>query len=148
MFGSLTNFDGSLFEQFRRLEREFNDAFGLDSPLPGIRAVARGTFPPINVGATPEQVDVYLFSPGIDPSHLEVSIQQNLLTVAGTRSTPAPEKARFYRQERFHGDFRRVITLPEDIDPERVAANYTDGVLHVAVKRRESSKPRQITVNG
>lgn len=147
MFGSLTNFDGSLFEQFRRLEREFNDAFGLDSPLPGIRAVARGTFPPINVGATPEQVDVYLFSPGIDPSDLEVSIQQNLLTVAGKRGRPAPDNTRFYRQERYAGDFRRVITLPEDIDPDRVRARYTDGVLHVAIQRRESSKPRQITVN-
>jgi HSP20 family protein len=147
MFGSLTNVDSSLFEQFRRLEREFNAAFGMSPGLPEIRAVARGTFPPINVGATAEQVDVYVFSPGLDPQTIEVAIQQNLLTVAGERTAAAPENARYYRQERFQGNFRRVITLPEDIDPERVTANYADGVLRISVQRRESSKPRQITVN-
>jgi HSP20 family protein len=92
-------------------------------------------------------VDVYLFSPGIDPKSLDISIQQNLLTVAGERKPLAEENTQFYRKERFQGEFRRVITLPEDIDPERVEAKYTDGVLHIAVQRRESSKPRQIAVN-
>jgi HSP20 family protein len=45
------------------------------------------------------------------------------------------------------GEFRRVITLPEDADPERVDATYRDGVLHITVKRREAVRPRQITVN-
>jgi HSP20 family protein len=147
MFGSLTNFDGSLFEQLRRLEREVNDSFGPGSPLPAIRSVARGSFPPINVGVTQERVDVYLFSPGIDPKTLDVSIQQNLLTVAGERKPAEETQAKFYRKERYQGEFRRVITLPEDIDPDQVNARYTDGVLHISVKRRESSKPRQITVN-
>jgi len=64
MFGSLTNFNGSLFDQLLRMEQQLDEAFGLASQLPGIRSVARGTFPPINVGATPDKVDVYLFSPG------------------------------------------------------------------------------------
>jgi len=147
MFGSLTNFDGSLFDHLRRLEREVNDGLGSSSPLPAIRSVARGSFPPINVGATAEQVDVYLFSPGIEPKTLDVSIQQNLLTVSGERKPAEEAQARFYRKERYQGEFRRVITLPEDIDPDQVNARYSDGVLHIAVKRRESSKPRQITVN-
>ncbi len=147
MFGSLTNFDGSLLDQLRRLERELNEGFGPGGALPGLRAVARGTFPPINVGATPEKVDVYLFSPGLDPKSLDVTIQQNLLTVSGERKTAVPENARFYRRERHEGDFRRVITLPDDVDPERVEARYRDGVLHISIKRRESSRPRQITVN-
>jgi HSP20 family protein len=119
----------------------------MSTGLPEIRSVARGTFPPINVGATAEQVDVYVFSPGLDPQTIEVAIQQNLLTVAGERTPAAPENARYYRRERFQGSFRRVITLPEDIDPVRVTANYADGVLRISVQRRESSKPRQITVN-
>ena len=147
MFGSLTNFNGSLFDQILRMEQQLDEAFGPASQLPGIRSVARGTFPPINVGATPDKVDVYLFSPGIDPKSLDITLQQNLLTVAGERKPLAAENTQFYRKERFQGDFRRVITLPEDIDPERVEAKYTDGVLHIAVQRRESSKPRQITVN-
>ncbi len=146
MFGSLTNFEGSLFDQFRRMEQQLDELFGRELPLPGIRSVVRGSFPPINVGATPEKIDVYLFSPGIDPKTLDVSIQQNLLTVSGERKTPEPENARYYRKERFQGDFRRVITLPEDIDPEHVEAKYTDGVLHIVVQRREASKPRQIEI--
>ena len=143
MFGSLTNLEGSLFNEFRRMEQEMDEIFGR---LPGIRSVARGTFPPINVGATAEKVDVYLFSPGLDTNSLDVSIQQNVLSVAGQRKPPEMENAKFYRKERFAGDFRRVITLPDDIDPEQVTAQYTDGVLHIAVQRRESSKPRQIEI--
>lgn len=143
MFASLTNFESSLFDQFRRMEEDMDEIFGR---LPGIRSVARGSFPPVNVGVTPEKVDVYLFSPGLDAGSLDVSIQQNVLTVAGHRKAAAAEDAKFYRRERFSGEFRRVITLPDDIDPDQVTAHYADGVLHVAVLRRESSKPRQIQI--
>lgn len=146
MFGSLTNFEGSLFDEIRRMEREFDDLFGRGSPLPGIRSVARGSFPPINVGATADKVDVYLFAAGLDPQTLDVSIQQNLLTVAGGRKTAQAEGAKYYRQERFQGDFRRVVTLPDDCDPDRVEAKYADGIVHIAVQRREASKPRQIEI--
>ncbi len=65
MFGSLSNFEGSLFDDFRRMEREMDELFG-SGPWPaGIRAVARGTYPPINVGSTSDQVDVYMFAAGI-----------------------------------------------------------------------------------
>jgi HSP20 family protein len=148
MFGSLTNnLEGSLFDQFRRVEQQMDALFGRGGQLPGIRAVATGTFPPINVGATPEQVDIYLFIPGADSQGLDVSIQQNLLTIAGGRKTGEPENAKFYRKERFSGDFRRVITLPEDIDPEQVEAKYSEGILHVKLARREASKPKQIEIN-
>lgn len=147
MFESLFNFDTDPFEQFRRLESEVGQLHG-HSPWPaGIRAVQRGTFPPINVGATPERIDVYLFAAGLDSKSLDVSIQQNLLTIFGSRRIDAEEKAEYYRRERFDGDFRRVITLPEDVDPERVDAKYRDGVLQITVQRREAARPRQITVS-
>lgn len=146
MFGSLTNLDGALFDDFRRMEQQLEELFGRGSLLPGIRSVARGTFPPINVGATAEKVDVYLFTPGIDPQSLDVSIQQNLLTVSGERKDAAQENAKYYRKERYQGEFRRVITLPEDIDQEKVEAKYVDGVLHICVHRREASKPRKIEI--
>jgi HSP20 family protein len=57
------------------------------------------------------------------------------------------EQADYYRKERFDGEFRRVIALPDDIDPDRVDATYRDGVLHVTVQRREAARARQITVN-
>ena len=106
-----------------------------------------GTFPPVNVGATPERVDVYLFAAGVDPRKVEVSIQQNLLSVSGSRKVEANENAEYYRRERYDGDFRRVITLPDDVDPERVEAKYRDGVLQISIQRREAARPRQITVS-
>jgi len=148
MFGSLwSSFDTSLFDEFRRLESEMDQLFGRGSLPAGIRAMRRGTFPPINVGATPERVDVYLFAAGLDPKSLDISIQQNLLAVSGERKVPVDEAADYYRQERFDGEFRRVITLPDDVDPDRVEAKYRDGVLQITVQRREAVRPRQITVN-
>jgi HSP20 family protein len=98
------------------------------------------------VGATPERVDVYLFAAGLDPKSLDLSIQQNLLAVSGTRRVPVDEAADYYRRERYDGEFRRVITLPDDVDPERVDAKYRDGVLQITVQRREAARPRQIEV--
>ena len=149
MFESLfTSFDtDGLFDEFRRLESQMDQLFS-SSPWPvGIRAARRGTFPPLNVGATPEQVDVYLFAANLDPRSLDLSIQQNLLSVSGTRKVDVNENAEYYRRERFDGEFRRVLTLPEDVDPERVTAKYSDGVLRITIQRRESARPRQITVN-
>ena len=137
----------SLYEQFRRFENQVDQLLG-NSPWPaGIRAAQRGAFPPLNVGATADQVHVYLFAAGIDPKSLDVSLQQNLLAVAGTRKLATDETADYYRQERFAGEFRRVITLPDDVDPDRVNASYRDGVLHISIQRRESARPRQISVN-
>lgn len=146
MFGTLGGFENGLFDEFRRLEREMDQMFGA-GPLPtGIRAVARGTFPPINIGSTQEQVDVYLFAAGIDPQSLNITIQQNLLTIDGERKGLAGEDRDYYRRERYAGTFHRVVTLPDDVDPDRVEARYTEGVLHITVKRRESTRPRQIEV--
>ena len=146
MFGSLNGFGDSLLDEFRRMQREMDQFVG-GSPWPSsIRAVARGTYPPINIGSTPEQVDVYLFAAGVDTATLDISIQQNLLTVAGDRKLQVEEGADYYRKERYDGGFRRVVTLPEDVDPEQVEAAYRDGVVHVTIRRRESTRPRQITV--
>jgi len=146
MFGTLRSFDSGLFDEFRRLEREMEQIFGSDPWANGIRASSRGAYPPINVGSTPDQIDVYLFAPGVDPKRMEITIHQNLLTLKGERRTPREEKAEYYRKERFDGEFHRAVNLPDDIDPEQVDASYQDGVLHVVIKRRESAKPRQIEV--
>lgn len=146
MFGNPSNFDNSLFDEFRRMQRDIDQLFGT-SPWPSsIRAVARGTYPPVNIGSNPDQVDVYLFIAGIDPESMDISIQQNLLTVAGERKRMIEENANYYRRERYDGAFRRVVTLPDDVDPDQVDASYHDGILHVTIKRRESAKPRQIEI--
>ena len=146
MFWNLGSVDDRQLDDFRRIQREMDELFGTWPARSGIRAVARGTYPPITIGATPGQVDIYVFAAGIDPDSLDIAIQQNLLTVAGERKADGGAEGEYYRRERFDGTFRRVVTLPEDVDPERVTAQYRDGVLHISVKRRESTQPRRIEV--
>ncbi len=147
MFGIPSNMPSSVFDELWRLQQEVDELFGSWSAPLGIRSLPRGSFPAVNVGQTPERVDVYLFAPGIDPKTLEISIQQNLLTVSGRRELKAEEEADYYRQERFSGEFRRVINLPEDVDPARVQAKYADGIVQIGVQRRESARPRQIEIH-
>jgi HSP20 family protein len=144
MFGTL--FSTNLFDDVRRIETELDQLLGRSPYSTSIRAVPRGTYPPINVGATPERVDVYLFAAGVDPRTIDVSIQQNLLTVSGSRRVEVNRDAEYYRRERYDGDFHRVIALPDDADPDRVDARYSDGVLHVTVQRRQPAKARQIEI--
>ena len=145
MLGSLTSLD-SVFEELFRMSDQMDELFGSGTQPPAIRSVARGTFPPINMGATPDRITLYLFAAGLDPKTVELNIQRNLLTVAGERKTSVNKNATYYRQERFGGAFRRVIALPEDVDPEQVEARYSDGILQITARRRESAKPRQIAV--
>ncbi len=146
MFGS-TYSENPLLAQFRRLEEELDEIFGSATPWTGgIRSLPPGTFPAINVGSTQDNVTVYLFAPGIDAKKLDISIQQNVLTVTGEREVPREDEATYYRQERFGGEFRRVLNLPEDVDPDQVEAAYRDGIVQITVRRRESAKPRQIAI--
>ena len=148
MFGSLFgSSDSRVFDDFRLVENDLDQIVGRFAPSAAIRAPQRAAFPPANVGATPERVDVYLFAAGMEPKSLDISIQQNLLIVSGARTVPVNEQADYYRKERFDGEFRRVIVLPDDVDPDRVDATYRDGVLHVTIQRREAARPRQISVN-
>lgn len=146
MFGIRNSLEGNLFDAFRRLEREMDEAFGSEPRMMSIRSAARGTFPDVNIGTTADRVDVYLYAAGVDAKALDISIQKNLLTVSGARAQKEVKDANYYRKERFTGDFRRAIVLPDDVDPERVEASYKDGILHITLQRREAAKPRQIQV--
>lgn len=150
MYESLLNFPGSLFGEFDRLRREFDDVFGRPS---SIRSAAPGAFPAVNIGQTPASVEVWAFAPGLDASKLEVNIDRGVLTLSGERASSLPDdqqarelKLTVYSQERPYGSFKRAISLPDDVDPARVSATYRDGVLQVSIARRESAQPRRITV--
>jgi len=145
MFGSQL-YDGGLLQEFRRLEQDLDEQLGHWLWPLGIRSTARGTWPPMNVGLTPDNVEVYLFAAGLDPKSIDISVQQNLLTVSGERKLSRGDEVS-YRNERFDGEFRRAISLPEDVDPDSIQARYRDGVLQITAKRPEAAKPRQIQVN-
>jgi HSP20 family protein len=111
--------------------------------------VARGSFPAINLGSTPSSVEVYAFIPGVDAKSLDIQIDKNLLTLQGERHLELPKedsKLTVYAQERFSGKFKRVITLPDDVDVNKVSASYKEGVLHISIQRREEAQPKRIEI--
>ncbi len=147
MYRSL--FARDVFSELDRLQREMNTLFDYS---PQIRGIGRGGYPALNVGVTPEAVEVYAFVPGLDPTAIEVNLDRGVLTIDGERKSATGNgsrdpKSTVHLDERFAGRFRRVVSLPEDADPAAVKAEYRDGVLRVTIGRREAAKPRRITVN-
>lgn len=112
------------------------------------RRVNKTAYPPVNVGTTDKHVDVYLFAPGMQADDLDVVIEKNLLSVAGARKLDqAGESENGYsRKERYEGKFKRVITLPEEVDAESAEANYREGVLHIRIAKPAAVQPKQIEV--
>jgi len=142
----INRFPTDVFGEFSRLQRQIDEAFRGIGSASDIRATSR-TFPAINIGATDEAVEIVALAPGIEPAKIDITIERGILTIAGERpGAERGERSSVYAQERFAGAFRRVISLPDDIDPDRVDARYTDGCLRISVKKLESSKPRAITI--
>ena len=142
-------FAGDLFPELTHLQQQLDQLFRAGPPT-DIRSLARGAFPPVNVGTSPDTIEVIGFAPGVDPKQLQVTVDKGLLVIAGERQGDTGQRAEgetLYAQERFNGSFRRVISLPDDADPAKVEASLRDGLLHITVHKRESSKPRQINVN-
>src|SRR5436190_891272 len=86
--------------------------------------------------------------PGLTQVDLDVSVVGNQLTIKGRRETAADKEAVFHRRERSVGEFVRAITLPAEIDADKVSATLTGGVLTVTLPKAEAAKPRKINVQG
>lgn len=145
MYNTLFNFSDDLFSELEQLQRHLVGR----NIVSNIRPVARGSFPAINLGSTPSSVEVYAFVPGVDAKSLDIQIDKNLLTLQGERTLTLPKednKLTVYAQERFSGKFKRVITLPDDVDVNKVNASYKDGVLHISIQRREEAQPKRIEI--
>ena len=141
-----TLFPRDLFAELDRLQRDMQGAFEYS---PSIRGLGRGGYPAVNVGGSPTAVEIYAFAPGVDPASIDITLDRGVLSISGERKAAVPasdEKVTLHGNERFSGRFRRVVSLPDDIDPNAVSATFTDGVLRVNVKRRESAQPRRIAV--
>lgn len=149
MMGSMRS-PGGMLAEMERIQQQLDRVFPRSQFPDSIRATARGEFPAINIGSTPETLELLAFAPGIDPKSVQLTIEKGLLVIAGERATELREsngRVSVYARERISGPFRRVVNLPEDADPKRVTATYRDGFLRVSVGKRESSRPRQIEIN-
>jgi len=138
-------FPRDLFAELDRLQQEFHQSLGFS---PSIRGLSRGGFPAMNIGSTQDAVEIFAFAPGIDPASTEIQLERGVLTIAGERKAETDEQAdvTVHIEERYKGNFRRVISLPEDVNPDAVEAKYTNGVLHVHIPRKAAPEAKRITV--
>ncbi len=142
-------------ERMRREMDRFLDEFGTSSwsfPfsrtsfLPG--RAARG-YPLLNIGEDGENIYLDALAPGVDPKTLDISVTQDLLVISGEKisSLSSVRAEAIHRSERATGRFTRSITLPFEVDSEKVKATYQDGLLKIILPKAEIAKPKQIQVS-
>jgi HSP20 family protein len=143
----LEGFSGgaSEFDRLRRdLIRLYNGGRGVNG-----WDIPAGVFPLMNVSQDSENVYVRSEIPGIMLDQLDVSVTGRSLTVTGERAIPDEQTTvRYHRKEREAGKFRRQLTLPTDVDNERVQAKYQHGILMVVLPKSEKAKPKKIAISG
>ena len=85
--------------------------------------------------------------PGMKKDDIKVSVHNNVLSITGERKQEKETKNKtIHRIERSYGRFSRAITLPSEVDEDKVKASYKDGVLNITLPKPESMKPKQIEV--
>jgi len=150
------NYRGTIFREMedlrRSMERLFSDIHGSRRPvsrfafLPGLAA---RQYPLINIFDDEDKMYVECLAPGLDPDELEVTVENNLLTIRGQKnSRPAdlsPEA--YHRSERAAGKFARTVEIGREIDPDSVKAEYRHGLLLVTLGKTEKAKPRRIQIS-
>ena len=143
---SISRFDP--FREFTTLQDRMNRLFG-DVYLRDQDVIQRGNWvPPVDIFET-EGHDLVIKAelPDMTREAIEVTVENNTLTLKGTKNPPADVKdEQFRRSERHYGAFIRSFTLPNTVDASKVAAEYKNGVLTVRLPYREEARPRTINV--
>jgi HSP20 family protein len=129
-----------------RMNRIFRESYSPEGPE---EALTTSNFaPPVDVYEDEHSITLKIEVPGIDEKEIDVSVENNTLTVRGQRSFEKDEKEEnFQRLERMYGSFTRSFTLPNTVDLEQVTAQYDKGMLKVRLAKRAEAKPKQIKVN-
>jgi len=121
--------------------RDFNES--ADGPMTTASFV-----PAVDIYEDEKKVSLKLEVPGMAEKDLDVSVENNVLTVRGERKFEKEEKEEnFHRIERRYGSFSRSFTLPSTVDTEHIEAHYQAGVLKLDLKKKPEAQPKQIKVN-
>jgi HSP20 family protein len=106
-----------------------------------------GVFPLVNLTESKDRFTIRAELPGVGSEELDIQATANTLSLGGERKIPAEDsEAKYHRRERESGRFSRVISLPGEINPDKVEASLVNGILTIVVSKAEASKPRQISV--
>ena len=129
-----------------RVNRIFRESFSREG---SDEALTTCNFaPPVDVYEDEHNITLKIEVPGIDETDINVTIENNTLTVRGERRFEKDEKEEnFHRVERMYGSFTRSFTLPNTVDPEQVSAHYEKGVLKIRLAKKAEAKPKLIKVN-
>ena len=128
----------------REVDRLFGDALG-SSRAP---ATAGAWAPALDVEETEDAFTLHIELPGVAPDDVEVSLEENVLTITGERRFyDNRESDGFRRIERSFGRFHRAVRLPDRVDPDNVRATHRDGLLTIEVPKAEEAKPRRIEIS-
>jgi HSP20 family protein len=110
------------------------------------QTAGQGPFPPINVFQQGDDIVAIIELPGVDKSDLHIQAQENTIRIAGKKAADLPDGVSAHRRERVFGEFDRTISLPIQLDPDGIKAEYQDGVLALFLPRAERDKPRTIKI--
>ena len=136
-----------MFSFRHQMNHLFNDVF---------RPVVRGDeelsmwnqYPTVDIYDNDEHIVIKAELPGIHKKDIVIDVKDGVLTLKGERSSDNEIKEEnYYCRERTFGKFERVFRLPSDVDPEKISADYKDGILKIDIPKPEGKKPKQIAVH-
>jgi HSP20 family protein len=127
----------------REVDRLFDTFFGVD------REHGRRWVPPVDLVEAEDHFVLKADLPGLSEEDVSIEVQDGTLTISGERTAEHEESERgWYRIERSFGSFNRSLTLPDGVDPDRIQASFSHGVLEVRIPKPEERKPRRIEISG
>ncbi len=138
----------STWSPFDELHREINQILESFNPVTngGRMAGWLGTFPAVNIWEDGDALYAEAEIPGVRSEDLEMYAVGNELTIKGQRTARQGENLTYHRQERGAGEFTRIVTLPVEVDAEKVEANLCNGVLTITMPKAAAARARKITV--
>lgn len=135
----------SIWNPIHEMDELFHNR--LASVLGGEGLQSAAWSPVVDIEESAEAYTIRAELPGLSKEKVKVTVDNGVLTLSGERDLERRvETKTFHRVERSHGTFTRSFTLPDDVDPESVAANFKDGLLEIQITKREEALPKSIEV--
>ena len=106
-----------------------------------------GAYPPLNVFRKGDDIVVIAEVPGVRKDDLQIQVKGNTIRIAGKKAVAYGEQASLHRRERTAGSFDRAVTVPVEIDADRVRAECRDGILALYLPRAERDKPKSVAIS-
>jgi HSP20 family protein len=130
-----------------RLNSIFNDFTSSNGELQNESLSAGNFIPPVDIYEDANRLVLKLEVPGIPQEDLQINLENETLTVKGERKFVKDEKEEnFHRIERRYGSFVRSFALPATIETDSAQASYENGVLSIALHKKEAAKPKQLKI--